>query len=199
MSTFARPRAMIAVIAVTAAALLATSACSTSGRDLEPPTMAPNPPTTTLVAIEGDAGFTLSSTDFAAGAALPADIGAQTGNVSPALAWTSTPESAAELALVATNEAATTVYWLVTGLVTTDLIVERGRAPAGGTVRANTSGIAGWTGPVPSADGPTVVVFRLYALNEPLTVDPALTPDAVVEAISQRSFATATLTGTFSA
>jgi phosphatidylethanolamine-binding protein (PEBP) family uncharacterized protein len=192
-------RSRLASILVIALAVVATSACSTSGRDLEPPSMAPSPPTTALVAIEGDGGFALSSTDFTAGAALPADVGAQTGNVSPALAWTNTPESAAELALVATNDTSTVVYWLVTGILTTDQIVERGNVPATGVVQPNTSGVAGWTGPVPSAEGPTVVVFRLYALDEPLTVDATLTPDAVIDALTLRSFATATLTGSFGA
>jgi phosphatidylethanolamine-binding protein (PEBP) family uncharacterized protein len=193
------------VVALVVGALLAAGAsgCSTSGRELAAPTQPTLAPaigsgaTTTLEAEEGRGGFALTSPSFTSGGMLPADAGAASGNRSPALQWTNTPEDAAELALVVTDPTGHDVHWLVTGLEATDLIVAAGQAPLGGTVRPNSAGRVGWTGPVPAADGTARVVFRLYALDTPLTVPAGAAATDVVARIAAQSFATATLTAGF--
>src|SRR5690606_39105200 len=122
------------LLAVLAAGLI--TACSTSGRELRETTMTPLPSASsgsdssgsasTASLIEALGGFALTSPEFVAGGSLPQDIGRDTANRSPALQWTSTPEDAAELALVVSDTTGSNVYWLVTGLTTTDIIVAPG-------------------------------------------------------------------------
>jgi phosphatidylethanolamine-binding protein (PEBP) family uncharacterized protein len=202
-----RPARVLAVACVVAASLLAAG-CSTTGRELPEPAMTTLPaglaaasttsagaPTTP---VEGLGGFALSSPNFVPGGELPADAGADTGNRSPALAWTFTPESAAELALVVTDETGGIIYWLVTGLVTTDLEVPAGTRPADGIEHASTAGPVGWSGPVAPAQGSAQVVFALYALNDPVVATEGETSHAVRERVIAASFATATIRATFS-
>jgi phosphatidylethanolamine-binding protein (PEBP) family uncharacterized protein len=203
-------RASLHALSATVVALIACvllTACSTTGRELRdtgatiPPSMdattttAPPPDATP---VEGLNGFALSSPDFVAGGLLPQSVGAITGNRSPALAWTGTPESAAELALVATDETGGTIYWFVTGILTTDMQVAAGTAPEGAVVRAGTNGREAWSGPVTPEGSAAPVVFALYALNEPLVPTDGETSHALRERMIDGSFATATIRGTFS-
>jgi hypothetical protein len=191
----------VVVLAITLV-IVSLAACSTTGRELATPTQSTFAPpvgssSSTLEPREGRGGLALTSPSFVDGGLLPIDSGAATGNRSPALAWTNAPEDAAELALVATDPSGNDVHWLVTGLAATDIAVQAGTAPLGGTVRPNSAGRVGWTGPVAPPNGATQIVFRLYALDEPVVVPANATPNDIVAEISQRSFATATLTATF--
>jgi hypothetical protein len=196
-------RRIAVVVAMTLAALFVAS-CSTSGRALRTPTQSTLAPSlgsstsTTLEPKEGRGGLALSSPAFLNGNLLPLDSGAATGNRSPAIEWTNAPEDAAELALVATDPTGQDVHWLVTGLQATDISVQAGTPPLGGTVRENSAGRVGWTGPVtPEGGGVAVIVFRLYALDKPLVVAPDATPADIVARIESTSFATATLSASF--
>jgi phosphatidylethanolamine-binding protein (PEBP) family uncharacterized protein len=193
--------------AIVAALLFAmVGACSTSGRELKdtsitiPPQVSTSGTGTSSRAeslIEGLGGFAMTSPEFAAGGSLPRDVGRDAGNRSPALQWTSTPESAAELALVAHDAVGGNVYWLVTAMPATDVIVAPGTVPLDGSVQANTVGRAAWDGPVADQGTSVTVVFRLYALDEPFTVTPGVAPSQTVEQIAAASFASATLTASY--
>jgi phosphatidylethanolamine-binding protein (PEBP) family uncharacterized protein len=182
------------------------AACSTSGRELRA-TSATIPPglsavTTTTAAtastpIEGLGGFALSSPGFLPGGTVPADAGGATGNRSPALQWTNTPESAAELALVVTDETGGVIYWFVTGILTTDLQVPAGSVPEGGVEHASTAGPVGWSGPVIEDGGSAPLVFALYALNNPIVAQEGESAHALRERVIADSFATATIRATF--
>jgi phosphatidylethanolamine-binding protein (PEBP) family uncharacterized protein len=188
-------------------ACMVAAACSTTGRELPEPSMTTLPAGfaagsttsagTPATPIEGLGGFALSSPSFVPGGALPADAGADSGNRSPALEWTLTPESAAELALVVTDETGEVIYWLVTGLVTTDLVVAAGTPPADGVEHASTAGPLGWSGPVAPAEGSAQVVFALYALNDPIVATEGESSHALRERVIAASFATATVRATF--
>jgi phosphatidylethanolamine-binding protein (PEBP) family uncharacterized protein len=197
-------RRRLRALAFAVAACGLVSACSTSGRDLRETsaTIPPEVTTTTTVAatgatpVEGLDGFALSSPDFPAGGLLPLDGGASTGNESPALSWTGTPESAAELALVVTDETGMVIYWFVTGILTTDLVVAAGTVPEGGVEHASTTGPVGWSGPV-AGGAPAPLVFALYALNDPIIAGEGETSPALRERMIADSFATATVRATF--
>jgi phosphatidylethanolamine-binding protein (PEBP) family uncharacterized protein len=202
-----RHRSLLLACLVVTAGLVA-AACSTSGRDLRetdatiPPSM--DATTTTVVAtgatpVEGLNGFALSSPDFTAGGALPQTVGANNGNRSPALSWTGTPESAAELALVVTDETGGIIYWFVTGITTTDLAIEAGSVPEGGVEQATTAGPRGWSGPITAPGATAELVFALYALENPLIAAEGDTAHALRERMIADSFATASLRGTFTA
>jgi phosphatidylethanolamine-binding protein (PEBP) family uncharacterized protein len=202
----ARGRARRVLIAVSVAfALVALAACSTSGRELRE-TSATMPPeieaattteATAATPVEGLGGFALSSPSFAAGGTLPPDAGADTGNRSPALSWTNTPESAAELALVVTDETGGVIYWFVTGITTTDLQVAPGTVPEGGVEHATTAGPVGWNGPVVTEGGAVTLVFALYALNDPIVAQDGESSHALRERVIAQSFASASVRGTY--
>jgi phosphatidylethanolamine-binding protein (PEBP) family uncharacterized protein len=187
---------------------LTIAACSTSGRELPEPTMTTLDPalvatSTTAAAgtpatpVEGLDGFALASPSFVEGGEVPVDAGATTGNRSPALSWTNTPESAAELALVVTDDTGATIYWLVTGILTTDLDVPAGTVPQGGIEHASTAGPPGWNGPATPTGTPSTLVFALYALNLPIVAEPGETSHTLRERVIANSFATATVRGVF--
>jgi phosphatidylethanolamine-binding protein (PEBP) family uncharacterized protein len=200
----ARGRRSLLLVATFA---IVCAACSTSGRELSEPTMTTLPATaaascSTVAATAatpeiGINGFALFSPSFVAGGELPADAGADTGNRSPALRSAATPESAAELALVVTDETGAVIYWLVTGIPTTDISVPAGTPPEGGVEQASSAGPAGWNGPTSPPAGTGEVVFAIYALNNP--VDPSLceSSHALREHIIADSFATASIRATF--
>jgi phosphatidylethanolamine-binding protein (PEBP) family uncharacterized protein len=199
-----RSRRCGALLLVIFASLL-LAACSTSGRELRatsatiPPTLDATATTAAPVAtpVEGLGGFAMSSPSFLPGGTLPVDAGANTGNRSPALAWTNTPESAAELALVVTDETGGVIYWFVTGITTTDMQVAAGSLPEGGVAHATTAGPLGWNGPVVTEGGSVPVVFALYALNNPVVAQGGETSHALRERVIADSFATATIRGTY--
>jgi len=147
--------------------------------------------------IEGLGGFAMTSPEFTAGGSLPREVGAASANRSPALQWTSTPESAAELALVASDPTGQNVYWLVTAMPATDVIVAPGAIPLEGSVQTNTAGRAAWDGPLADQGTSVPVVFRLYALDHPFAVTPGVAPSQIVEQIAAASFASATLAANY--
>jgi phosphatidylethanolamine-binding protein (PEBP) family uncharacterized protein len=202
-----RPSLPRVLQAISVALLIAVaSACSTSGRELKstsftvPPQVSTSGTTPTSAAeslIEGLGGFAMTSPEFTAGGSLPRDVGRDAANRSPALQWTSTPESAAELALVASDAPGGNVYWLVTGMPATDVIVAAGSTPLDGTVQINSARRAAWDGPTADEGTSVPVVFRLYALDEPFTVTAGVSPSQLVEDIATSSFASATLTANY--
>lgn len=147
--------------------------------------------------IEGLNGFALTSPEFAAGGILPVEVGALEENRSPALQWTATPAEAAELALVVMDPTGASVYWLVTGIPAHDGSIPPGTVPAGAVVQPNSAGNPGYDGPIVVTGATATVVFRLFALGQPLTLDPDLQPDEAVHAIAAASFATATLSAVY--
>lgn len=199
-------RAAISAVALAATAAFTLGACSTSGRELREPSFsapvlalaatASTEPSSSLL-IERLDGFALSSPELAAGGALPVEAGALAGNRSPALVWTATPSAASELALVVSDPSGTNVYWLVTGIAPEDAAIAPGDTPAGGVVRPNSAGNTGYDGPVVVTGATASVLFRVYALREPLELDPELPAEDAVRAIAEASFATATMSAVY--
>jgi phosphatidylethanolamine-binding protein (PEBP) family uncharacterized protein len=200
-----RLRRVASLVLVGMIATAAIAGCSTSGRELRatsstmPPDIqaATTTEATAATPVEGLGGFALSSASFTPGGTLPGDSGAATGNRSPALAWTNTPESAAELTLLVTDETGGVIYWFVTGITTTDLEVAPGTVPEGGVEHATTAGPVGWNGPVVTEGGAVTLVFALYALNDPVVAQEGESSHALRERVIADSFATASLRATF--
>jgi phosphatidylethanolamine-binding protein (PEBP) family uncharacterized protein len=151
---------------------------------------------TAATPVEGLGGFAMSSPSFSPGGTVPEEAASDAGNVSPALAWTGTPESAAELALVVTDESGGTIYWFVTGILTTDMTLPAGTVPEGGVEHASSAGPTGWYGPPFSDSAGAPLVFALYALNQPLIAQQGESSHALRERMIADSFATASIRGT---
>ena len=145
--------------------------------------------------------FTLTSTAFAPGAAIPRELTCDGANTSPPLAWTGVPAGAAALVLVVDDpDAGGFVHWIVLDLPGTDGNLPKGLSstaaqPQQGT---NTFGQTGWDGPCPPS-GTHHYRFVLTALSAPLALSGHPDPKTVRDALAtgSKSLGEATLTGTY--
>lgn len=181
------------------------AACSADdGRQLPAPTAEQLTTTTTSdpPTMDGSGGGgllepALTSPDFADGGAIPAEHSCE--GPSPALSWTGLPE-AAELAVVVLDiDAQDFVHWIVTGVDPVIVGLGQGSAPEGAVEHGNDHGTVGWWGPCPPPGPLHRYVFTVYALAQPLVVDPATPPRDAAALIDTTAFASASLTGTFAA
>jgi Raf kinase inhibitor-like YbhB/YbcL family protein len=173
-------------------------ACSHDGR-----TLAPVPPgataPTTLPALSPDA-LVMTSSAFAANAALPVELSCDGTNVSPSLQWTGViPEQTVELALTVTDpDAGGFVHWVLTGLPPVLRGLGPGAVPEGAVEAMNGKGTEGWTGPCPPQGPAHHYVFTLYALSGPSGVTAGMDAKAAIVRITAAPvLATAVLTGTY--
>jgi Raf kinase inhibitor-like YbhB/YbcL family protein len=145
-----------------------------------------------------DTGFTLTSTAFDEGDDIPAAHALDGENQSPPLAWTGVPDDAAELALTVTDpDASNFVHWVVWGIDAADGAILAGAVPTGATVGLNQFGEAEWAGPAPPAGEEHTYVFRLHALERPLTIDASTPAAEALSAIEDQTSETAELRAQF--
>lgn len=186
--------------------LAGAAACSGDGREMTPPTSGQDlsiidttttalAPVTTAPALVTpafavtmpwpeagpiDARFTCTGTD-----------------VSPSLSWTAAPAGTAEFALVVRDrDADGAVHWLVTGIAGGTGTAPEGSAPEGAVVHTNAFGTVGWDGPCPPS-GTHTYEFTVYALPEPLGLQPTLPAAETLATLEQSAIGIATGTGTF--
>ncbi len=185
-------------------------ACGTSGRDLRPVVAGAPSPTRSVPSTIAAAGplssavastFTLSSSAFADGTAIPTEYSCTGG--SPALTWTGVPANAKELALVVVDyDADSFVHWMVTGMPAAPGSVARGQIPTGGTQLLSSTGKIGWYGPCPPpASKAHTYTFTLFALDQPSAIPAGTSPNdalaALQKQISEGGGTSTALTGTF--
>ena len=119
--------------------------------------------------------------------------------MSPPLSWSDPPESTRSLALVVDDPDApggTFTHWLAWDI--DPAAGELGEGQAAPSEGRNDFGQSGYRGPCPpQGHGPHRYFFRLYALSEPLGVEPGADKAAVERALDGRSAATAELMGTY--
>jgi hypothetical protein len=143
--------------------------------------------------------FTLTSSAFADGAAIPRTYTCDAADVSPPLAWTGAPAGTAAYALLVTDpDARGFVHWVavdIPGSATGLSEGATGTAAAGLEGRSD-FGRAGWGGPCPPS-GTHRYVFELFALPAPLGLGGRPTADDVRRAIGGRALGAARLTGTY--
>jgi Raf kinase inhibitor-like YbhB/YbcL family protein len=116
------------------------------------------------------ATLTLTSSAFAAEAAVPREYTCDGANVSPPLAWTGAPAGAAALVLFVDDpDARDFVHWTVLDLPAADGGLAKGVAPSAATPQQGTNdfGKPGWGGPCPPS-GTHHYRFTLTAIAAPL-------------------------------
>ena len=143
--------------------------------------------------------FALTSPAWASGEVIPSRHTCEGEDVSPALAWSGTPDGTRSLALVVSDPDApggTFFHWLAWGIDPAANGLDEGEAaPVEGT---NDFGSTGYGGPCPPrGHGPHRYVFRLCALDGELELEGGARAAEVDSAIRARWVAGAELVGTY--
>lgn len=164
-----------------------------------------NAPTTALKPQEPPMSIPLSSTAFAAGAAIPAVYSCKGRSISPPLAWSNPPAGTKSFALILDDPDApsgTFVHWVIYNIPASSLglpeaIPTNGQL-ADGTLQGNNgSGRAGYTGPCPPS-GTHRYFFKLYALDTMLGLSSGANKDQLLKAMQGHILGQGELMGTFS-
>ncbi|HYM84434.1 MAG TPA: YbhB/YbcL family Raf kinase inhibitor-like protein [Candidatus Dormibacteraeota bacterium] len=145
------------------------------------------------------APFSLSSSAFAAGSAIPRQFTCDGPDVSPPLAWSGAPAGTNAFLLVVDDpDANGFVHWVAIDLPGTTASMAQGAsghlAPA--TEGRNGFGRIGWGGPCPPS-GTHHYRFSLTALSAPLGLPPGSTAAQARAAASGKSLGQAQLVATY--
>jgi len=143
--------------------------------------------------------FALRSPAFPIDGPIPGRYGEVAGvdSIWPELLWQQTPEGTAELALLLIDNATGDVLWAVGGLDPANPCIPEGELPDGAVQYQNQFGETAYRAPDLSIGEETrYYVFRLHALDEPLTDVPADADiETVMAAIDERTIDTTLLVG----
>jgi Raf kinase inhibitor-like YbhB/YbcL family protein len=143
--------------------------------------------------------FELQSTAFRDGEAIPRRHTCEGEDVSPLLSWSDLPEGTRSLALAVDDPDApggAFTHWLAWDI--DPAAGELGEGTAAPSEGQNDFGQIGYRGPCPPpGHGPHRYFLRLYALDEPLGVQPGAGKTEFERALDGRSLATAQLMGTY--
>ncbi len=149
--------------------------------------------------------FVLTSDVFRDGERLPVRCTADGLDLSPPLAWREAPEATAAFALIVEDPDApggTFAHWLLWDLPAGARALVEGLARShhvadGARQGRNDYGRIGWGGPSPPPGRPHRYVFRLCALDRPVTLAPARSRADLLGAIEGHVLAVAELVGTY--
>jgi Raf kinase inhibitor-like YbhB/YbcL family protein len=147
----------------------------------------------------------LTSTAWADGQAIPAKFTCSGADVSPPLAWSDVPAGMQSLALICDDPDApggTWVHWVLYALpaVATALpenIAATGTLPDGSRQGLNDFRRVGYGGPCPPPGAPHHYVFKLYALDAVLSLNPRATKAELLRAMEGHVLAEARMTGIY--
>jgi Raf kinase inhibitor-like YbhB/YbcL family protein len=184
--------------------LASLSACS-SGDTTSTTGMSSTGATSTTSGSGGMAAFTLTSTGFAEGAAIPAKFACAGANTSPDFAWTPGPTGTLSYAILLTDKSNNLIHWVMWDIpaATTSLPADLEKKanpaiPAGSKqAKAYDNQTFGYLGPCPpSVHTYEFAVVALDVATLP-NVTTASTRPQVDAQILNHDLGTATLTGTY--
>jgi Raf kinase inhibitor-like YbhB/YbcL family protein len=141
----------------------------------------------------------LTSPNFEEGDAIPRDHTCDGDDTPPELQWSGVPSGVVELAMTCEDPDApggTFVHWVAWGIDSSSGRLTSGDGPG---IRHGRNGFGNtrYGGPCPPpGHGPHHYEFTLYALDEPLDLEPGGTIEELRSAIDGHVRATATLMGT---
>ena len=146
----------------------------------------------------------LTSNAFKEGEAIPRGYTCDGANVSPPLEWTGVPKSAKTIAIIADDPdapAGTWVHWVVYNLSAEGLgLIENTPQTetlnGGGVQGKNDFGKTGYGGPCPPS-GRHRYIFKFYALDSELPLQPGATKAEVEKAMEGHIVGQAQLMGTY--
>jgi Raf kinase inhibitor-like YbhB/YbcL family protein len=143
--------------------------------------------------------ITVTSPDFADGAAIPKRFTCDGANVSPALHWSDVPAGAGAVALVVDDPDApggTFTHWVVVNIDPSTTSIDEGAAPADGQQAPNSDGKSSWFGPCPPS-GTHHYRFTVYALAHRVENSAIASLDAALSAIAADAIAQGRLVGVY--
>jgi Raf kinase inhibitor-like YbhB/YbcL family protein len=162
-----------------------------------------------------DAVFTLESSTFKDGGALPLECAMKAAggkNLSPALSWRNPPPGTKFFALLCVDKdpmAQNWIHWIALNIPVAAPALQEGdpfkglvRGPGGVWELANSFKTAGWGGPMPPpGSGPHSYEFSLYALSEKLALhvpyNAAFSERYLLECMEGKILGKASITGTY--
>ncbi len=172
--------------------LLTAVACGADGDgDGVPPTGMPE-------------ALAVTSTEFEDGGEIPEDFSCDGRNHSPGLRWSKGPSGTESQVIIMDDpDAGGYVHWVLYDLEPDlgglDRIGQTETLPGGGgTQGVNSSGDFGYAGPCPPEGETHAYVFRVYALDAALSLEPGASRDEVEDAMEGHVLASGEITGTFS-
>ncbi|HTP59794.1 MAG TPA: YbhB/YbcL family Raf kinase inhibitor-like protein [Spirochaetia bacterium] len=149
--------------------------------------------------------FSLTSTSFTPGGAIPRTYTADGRDISPSLAWESPPVGTQSFALICDDPDApmgTWVHWVIWNVPSParglNEAVQHIKTLADGSAQGkNDFGRIGYGGPSPPAGKPHRYFFHLYAVKEKLGLPAGASRGELERAMQGRVLATAELFGTY--
>jgi Raf kinase inhibitor-like YbhB/YbcL family protein len=146
--------------------------------------------------------LTLRSSAFESGAPIPARFDHERGDLSPALTWDGVPEGTVGLVLLVDDPDAPVegsfVHWVLYNLDPARQGINEGEVPAEAAAGTNGFGRPGYLGPAPPpGDGPHHYIFRLLAVDEPVSLAGRPSYQDVETAVTGHTLGEARLIGTY--
>ncbi len=145
--------------------------------------------------------MTITSTAFAAGSQIPRKHTGEGEDVSPPLAWEGVPDGTREFALICDDPDAPVpepwVHWVLYKIPASCTSLAEG--DNAGALEGKTGwGTAGYRGPMPPpGHGVHRYHFKLYALDEPLSLSAGASKDALLSEMEGHILDEAELIGTY--
>lgn len=145
-------------------------------------------------------GFSIESTAFGHGAAIPELYTCEGRNITPPLSWKGVPAGTRALALLMDDPDAPVgdwVHWIVLDIPPESPgFSENGVLPEGARQGRNSWGRNSWGGPCPPS-GKHRYFFRLFALDAPTGLPAGATKQQLLTAVEGHVLARAELMGTY--
>lgn len=182
----------------------ATTEPSATATPTGTPATQPTPATSATPTPTEAAVFELSSSVFAPGEAIHSRYSCDGDNISPPLLWAHAPEGTQSYALIMDDPDApggTWIHWVLFNIpaevdslkedITHEYVLTNSSRQG-----VNSWGSLGYGGPCPP-DGTHRYIFRLYAVDMLLDLDPGATKQELLEAVEGHVLADAELVGTY--
>ncbi len=147
--------------------------------------------------------FTLESEAFDNGGVIPRKYGYKNGNLSPPLKISGVPENTSSLALIMDDPDAmgavgkVWVHWVLWNINPNTMELKENFIPSDCLEGKTDFGEIGYGGPAPP-DKEHTYIFKLYALDQKLTVDNDSTKKQIEEAMNNHIIAETRLEGRYS-
>lgn len=147
--------------------------------------------------------FAITSTSFLDQGAIPTLYTCDGKNISPEMAWTNPPPNTKAFALVVSDPDAPKgifYHWIVYNIpaATKELPEGLAQLPKGAQLSVNHFNKLTYAGPCPPKGTVHNYLYTLYALNQPIAVDPKATPAEIVSAIKANQIKSVVITAIYS-